>query len=102
MLRVAWDNPEAYNIVTINDIAAAESIAYLIQYDSIHGTWKCNVECDDAGVITITDGDRVQKVQVTQEKDISKVRPCKFFSSLNPEIIPNKYQLFYLTVGRSP
>ena len=73
VLRVAWDNPEAYNIVTMNDIAAAESIAYLIQYDSIHGTWKCDVECDDQGIITITEGDRVQKIKFTQEKDIKQV-----------------------------
>lgn len=73
VFRVAWDNPEAYNIVTLNDIAPAESIAYLIQYDSIHGTWKCDVECGDDGTITVTEGDRVQKIKFTQEKDITKV-----------------------------
>lgn len=72
-MRLAWDNPEAYNIVTMNDIAAPESIAYLIQYDSIHGTWRCKVECGDDGMITITDGDRSQKIKFTQEKDITKV-----------------------------
>lgn len=70
---MAWDSPEVYNIVTINDIAAIESIAYLLQYDSIHGTWKTTVEASEDGYITITEGDRVQKIKYTQEKDIAKV-----------------------------
>jgi glyceraldehyde 3-phosphate dehydrogenase len=73
VLRLAWDKPDVYNVVTMNDIAAAESIAYLLQYDSIHGTWKCNVECGEDGTITISEGDRVQKIKYTQEKDITKV-----------------------------
>jgi glyceraldehyde 3-phosphate dehydrogenase len=73
VLRLAWDNPEVYNVVTINDIAAAESIAYLLQYDSIHGAWKCKVECSEDGIITISEGDREQKIRYTCEKDISKV-----------------------------
>ena len=81
-LRVAWEHPEAYNVVTINDIAAAESIAYLIQYDSIHGSWKCDVECDDSGIITITEGDRTQKIKFTQEKDLSKVRIVQLFKTM--------------------
>jgi glyceraldehyde 3-phosphate dehydrogenase len=71
-LRVAWDMPEAYKLVHFNDIAAGESIAYLIKHDSIHGTWKCDVEYKD-GSIVITDGDRVETIAFSAEKDISKV-----------------------------
>jgi glyceraldehyde 3-phosphate dehydrogenase len=78
VLRVAWDNPEVYNITTINDIAAPESIAYLLQYDSIHGTWKCKVEMGEDGHLSITEGDRIQKIRITQEKDISKVSGYMF------------------------
>lgn len=73
MLRVAWDMPDTYTIVHLNDIAAPESIAYLIKYDSIHGTWRPEVEYSD-GKITITDGSRSVSIAVSQEKDVSKVR----------------------------
>ena len=73
-LRVAWGMPEAYNIVALNDIAAEESIAYLIKYDSIHGTWGPSVEYDAPGKqVIITDGDRVAKVAITREADPAKV-----------------------------
>lgn len=66
--------PEAYNIVALNDIAAEESIAYLIQYDSIHGTWGPKVQYDEAArQVVITDGDRVAKIAITREADPSKV-----------------------------
>jgi glyceraldehyde 3-phosphate dehydrogenase len=36
-LRIAWAQPERFNITHMNDITAAESVAYLIRYDSVHG-----------------------------------------------------------------
>eukprot|EP00892_Ulva_mutabilis_P010081 jgi/Ulvmu1/7445/UM036_0107.1 len=73
-LRVAWGMPEAYNIVALNDIAAEESIAYLIKFDSIHGTWGPSVEYDAATKqVVITDGDRVAKIAITREADPSKL-----------------------------
>lgn len=73
-LRVAWGMPEAYNIIALNDIASEESIAYLIKYDSIHGTWGPNVEYDEAArQVVITDGDRVAKIPITREADLCKV-----------------------------
>jgi glyceraldehyde 3-phosphate dehydrogenase len=38
-LRLAWQQADAFTIVHLNDVAAIESVAYLIQYDSVHGTW---------------------------------------------------------------
>ena len=73
MLRVAWTMPDVYNIVHLNDIAAPESIAYLIKYDSIHGTWGPEVEYS-GGFVTITEGDRSIKIAISQEQDASKVR----------------------------
>lgn len=75
MLRVAWDMPDVYNIVHLNDIAAPESIAYLIKYDSIHGTWAPEVEYAD-GFVTISQGERSVKIACSSEPDASKVRAC--------------------------
>jgi Glyceraldehyde 3-phosphate dehydrogenase, NAD binding domain len=73
VFRIAWGMPETYTIVHINDIAAPESIAYLIKYDSIHGTWGPTVEYAD-GFITVTEGSRSAKIAVSQEADPRKVR----------------------------
>lgn len=35
--RLAFDRPDDFEIVHLNEIAAAESTAYLIQFDSVHG-----------------------------------------------------------------
>ena len=65
--------PEAYEIVHLNDIAAPESIAYLIKYDSIHGIWKASVEYAD-GFITVTEGDRSVKIACSREHAAANVR----------------------------
>lgn len=72
VFRLAWDMPDAYDIVHINDIAAPESIAYLLKYDSIHGTWKAGVKYAD-GFITVTEGGRCVKIACSREHDPSKV-----------------------------
>ena len=44
--RYVWDDP-SLEIVHVNDICSIESAAYLIQYDSVHGTWDKKVELLD-------------------------------------------------------
>jgi len=68
--------PEAYEFVHFNDVAAPESIAYLIQYDSIHGTWGPTVKLEGSEVV-ITDGDRVVRVAITSTPKPSEVRACR-------------------------
>ena len=34
----AWDDP-SLEIVHVNDLCSVESAAYLLKYDSVHGTW---------------------------------------------------------------
>ncbi len=36
-LRLAFERPEAFEIVHLNDLGAAASTAYLSQFDSVHG-----------------------------------------------------------------
>ena len=65
-LRAAfgWQDIE---FVQINDPAGnAETLAHLLKYDSVHGTWSHDVTHDDNNVII--DG---QAIRVTQNKAIN-------------------------------
>ncbi len=66
-LRIAWDQPDL-EIVHINDLADAEALAYLIKYDSTHGTWAKSVAAKDS---TLSIDDR--RIPVTSERDPSKL-----------------------------
>ncbi|TVQ72399.1 MAG: glyceraldehyde-3-phosphate dehydrogenase [Oceanospirillales bacterium] len=64
-LRAAWGWPE-FEFVKINDPAAgAESLAHLLNFDSVHGRWDREASAE-VGVMII-DGKRIH---VTQEKTI--------------------------------
>lgn len=61
-------NREAFDIVAINDLVAAENLAYLMKYDSTHGGFNQEIEVKDNEL-------RIgrHKVLVTQERDPSKL-----------------------------
>jgi len=51
--RFAWDMPEL-EIVHVNEIlGGSETAAYLVKYDSVHGTWTKEVESVDASSFTV-------------------------------------------------
>jgi len=67
--RYVWDDP-SLEIVHVNDICSVESAAYLIQYDSVHGTWDKKVELtDDRSGFTV-DG---KLVTFSSEADFTNV-----------------------------
>jgi glyceraldehyde 3-phosphate dehydrogenase len=66
-LRIGFDQPDL-EIVHINDLADAASLAYLVKYDSTHGPWSRPVSADGA---TLRIGDR--RIPVTSERDPSKL-----------------------------
>jgi len=69
MFRYAWDDPEL-EIVHVNDICSCESAAYLVQFDSVHGTWGKKVESkEDSTGFTVDD----KLVTFSQEEDFTKV-----------------------------
>ena len=39
VFRYAWDDP-TLEIVHVNDLCSIDSAAYLVKYDSVHGTWE--------------------------------------------------------------
>jgi len=67
VFRYAWDDPEL-EIVHVNDLCSCESAAYLVKYDSVHGTWEKTVDADDDSFQV--DG---KTVTFSQEKDYTQV-----------------------------
>jgi glyceraldehyde 3-phosphate dehydrogenase len=67
VMRAGLDNPD-FEFVALNDITDAGTLAHLVKYDSVHGTWKKTVKAADRS-ITI-DG---KSVEVFSEKDPSKL-----------------------------
>lgn len=74
-LRLAWQQADSFSIVHLNDVASIESVAYLIQYDSVHGTWGVKVKGDAAtGLITLTEGPRTVSIKYTQSKALADLK----------------------------
>ena len=48
VLRAGWDQ-EGLEFVHLNDLTSADSLAYLLQHDSVHGGWK-SVKAVDGGL----------------------------------------------------
>jgi len=65
--RVAYDDPDI-EIVAVNDLTDASTLAYLLKYDSIHGRFPAGVEARDHAIVV---GGR--DVKVTAEKDPAKL-----------------------------
>lgn len=67
-----------YNVVAINDITDAKTLAYLLKYDSVHGMYPGAVTADGDNIVV--DG---KKFKVLAEKDPAKL-PWK---ELNAQLI---------------
>jgi glyceraldehyde 3-phosphate dehydrogenase len=57
-----------YQIIAINDITDAKTLAHLLKHDSIHGTYGADVSVD--GDYLVVDGDRIR---VLAERDPAKL-----------------------------
>ena len=62
VLRAALGNPDI-NIVAVNDLTDAETLAHLLKYDSVHGTFAAEVKAE-AGAL-IVNGKRIQVLAQT-------------------------------------
>jgi glyceraldehyde 3-phosphate dehydrogenase len=64
VFRAARDRGDAIEIVAVNDITDAATLAHLLKYDSVHGRFPGDVSHDDDGLIV--DG---KAVKVLAERD---------------------------------
>jgi len=63
VLRAALSNSE-FDIVAINDLTDAATMAHLLKYDSVHGTFSANVDSDEQHIIV-----NGTPIKITCEKD---------------------------------
>lgn len=68
VLREAVDRNDI-EVVAINDLMEIDLLAYLLKYDSVHGTFKKEISID--GNFLVIDG---KKIRVTSEKDPSQLK----------------------------
>ena len=67
VFRAAFNNPEV-EIVAVNDLTDAATLAHLLKYDSIHGTFDHDVTAE--GDYLVVDG---KKVKVLAQTDPAKL-----------------------------
>ena len=69
VLRSALQNFSDIEVVAINDLLEPSYLAYMLQYDSVHGRFKGDVSVD--GNTLIVNG---KKIRLTQEKDPANLK----------------------------
>ena len=77
--RYAWEDP-SLDLIHVNDVCSCESAAYLIKYDSVHGTWDKKVEMKEDGSGFYVDS---KFVTFSSEKDFTNVN----WSSMGVELM---------------
>ena len=82
--RAAAENPNI-DVVAVNDITDADTLAHLLKYDTVHGIWDRAVSSNDS---TVTAGDRT--FTVLAEKDPANL-PWK---KLGVEVVVESTGLF--------
>lgn len=67
VFRGALNNPKI-DIVAVNDLTDAKTLAHLLKYDSVHGTLQADVKAQDDSIIV-----NGKKIQVIAQTDPSKL-----------------------------
>lgn len=63
VFRAAFDNPEI-EIVAVNDLTDAKTLAHLLKYDSIHGIFNAEVSAKEGAIVV-----NGQEIKVTAERN---------------------------------
>ena len=69
VLRSAIQNFSDIEVVAINDLLEPEYLAYMLQYDSVHGRFKGTIAVD-GNTLTVNG----KKIRLTQEKDPTNLK----------------------------
>ncbi len=85
VLRSAIQNFSDIDIVAINDLLEPHYLAYMLQYDSVHGRFKGDVSVD--GNTLIVNG---KKIRLTQERDPANLK----WSEVGADIVLEATGLF--------
>ncbi len=68
VFKIAWDNPNV-EVVAVNDLTDAPTLAHLLKYDSVFGIWNKSVSVD--GDHLVVDG---KKIKVTATRQLEELR----------------------------
>lgn len=71
-------NNDDFNIISINDLLDINHLAYLLKYDSVHGTFDGSIEVNDGKLIV-----NGKTVKITAERDPNNID----WSGLNVDIV---------------
>ena len=69
VFRAAVQNFSDIEIVGINDLLEPDYLAYMLQYDSVHGRFKGDVSVDGGALIV-----NGKKIRLTQERDPANLK----------------------------
>src|SRR4030042_1123930 len=67
MRRASWNDPDI-EYVAVNDITDAKTLAHLLKYDSVLGTFKEEVHATEDAIVV-----NGKKVRVLAEKEVGKL-----------------------------
>jgi glyceraldehyde 3-phosphate dehydrogenase len=67
MLRASWNDPDI-EYVAVNDITDAKTLAHLLKYDSVLGTFKEDVRAAEDGLLV-----NGKKIRVLAEKEVGQL-----------------------------
>ena len=67
VFRIIMERDE-FEVAAINDLADPETLAYLLKYDSVHGTMDADVEAAEDGIVV-----NGEKYDVLSVKDPKKL-----------------------------
>jgi glyceraldehyde 3-phosphate dehydrogenase len=68
--RIAMARPSEFEVVHVNDLTDAETLAYLLKYDSVHGRFDGEVGVQDAKTLTVSG----KKLTMSAEKDPAAIK----------------------------
>ena len=85
VFRAAVQNFNDIEIVGINDLLEPDYLAYMLQYDSVHGRFKGEVSVDNG--VLIVNG---KKIRLTQERDPANLK----WSEVGADIVVESPGLF--------
>ncbi len=67
VFRILMDRDD-FEVVAINDLADPETLAYLLEYDSVHGTLDADVEAAEDGIVV--DGEKYDVLSVMDPTEL--------------------------------
>ena len=51
VLRLAFDRPNTIQVVAVNDMGDLPTLAHLLKYDSVHGTWAADLKIEGKNLV---------------------------------------------------